>query len=163
MPYRIRQATPADAEAIVRMHTAAHEECYAHLLPSTFFAGSRESIGERIDQRGPYLASKDPRLVAHDESGEVVGLADAGPARDPDLVGIPELYRIYTLSRTYGSGLGSQLLQAAIGDTPAYLWVLEENQRARAFYRKSGFSPDGARKAQTWDRAELPEIRLVRG
>lgn len=145
------------------MHTAAHEECYAHLLPSTFFAGSRESLGERIDQRGPYLASQEPRLVAHDEAGQVVGLADAGPARDPDLVGIPELYRIYTLSRTYGSGLGSQLLQAAIGDTPAYLWVLEENQRARAFYRKSGFSPDGARKAQTWDGAELQEIRLVRG
>ena len=163
MPYRIRQATPADAEAIVRMHTAAHEECYAHLLPSTFFAGSRESIRERIEQRGPYLASTDPRLVAHDEAGEVVGLADAGTARDPDLVGIPELYRIYTLSRTYGSGLGSELLQAAIGDAPAYLWVLEENQRARAFYRKSGFSPDGARKAQTWDGAGLQEIRLVRG
>lgn len=162
MPYRIRQATPADAEAIVRMHTAAHEECYAHLLPSTFFDGSRASIGERIDQRGPYLASQDPRLVAHDEAGEVVGLADAGPARDPDMAGILELYRIYTLSRTYGSGLGCQLLQAAVGEAPAYLWVFEENQRARTFYRKSGFSPDGVRKAQMWDGAELPEIRLVR-
>lgn len=162
MPYRIRQATPADAENIVRMHTAAHEECYAHLLPSTFFADSREGIGERIAQRGPYLASQDPRLVAHDEAGEVVGLADAGPARDSDMTGIPELYRIYTLSRTYGSGLGSQLLQAAIGDAPAYLWVLEDNPRANAFYRKSGFVPDGARKTQTWKGVELPEIRLVR-
>jgi GNAT superfamily N-acetyltransferase len=163
MPYRIRQATPADAEAIVRMHTAAHEECYAHLLPSTFFAGARESIGDRIAQRGPYLASQDPRLVAHDEVGEVVGLADAGPARDTDMAGIPELYRMYTLSRTYGSGLGSQLLRAAIGDTPAYLWVLEDNHRARAFYQKSGFNPDGAFKTQTWEGAELSEIRLIRG
>lgn len=148
---------------MVRMHTAAHEECYRHLFPSTFFAGHRDSIGERIDQRGPFLTSKDPRLVAHDETGEVVGLADAGPARDSDMVGIPELYRIYTLSRTYGSGLGTQLMEAAIGDAPAYLWVLEHNQRARAFYRKSGFSPDGARKvlARAW--GELPEIRLVRG
>lgn len=145
------------------MHTAAHEECYADLLPSTFFASSRESIGERIAQRGPYLASQDPRLVAHDEAGEVVGLADAGKARDPDMGGIPELYRIYTLSRTYGSGLGSQLLQAAIGDAPAYLWVLEDNQRAKAFYRKSGFIPDGARKTLMWEGVELPEIRMVRG
>jgi GNAT superfamily N-acetyltransferase len=162
MPYKIRQATPADAEAIVNMHTAAHEECYGHLLPSTFFASRRDSITERIDQRIPFLASKDPRLVAHDEAGEVVGLADAGPARDPDMVGIPELYRIYTLSRTHGSGLGTQLMEAAIGDTPAYLWVLEDNPRARAFYRKSGFSPDGARKVLARDWGELPEIRLVR-
>lgn len=163
MPYRIRQATPADAEAIVRMHTAAHKECYGHLFPSTFFAGQRDTIGERIDQRGPFLASNDPRLVAHDETGEVVGLADAGPARDPDMAGIPELYRIYTLSRTHGSGLGTQLMEAAIGDAPAYLWVLEDNPRAIAFYRKSGFSPAGARKvlARAW--GELPEIRLVRG
>lgn len=123
----------------------------------------RESIGERVAQRGAYLASRDPRLVAHDEADEVVGLADAGQARDTDMVGIPELYRIYTLRRTYGSGLGSQLLQAAIGDTPAYLWVLEDNRRAEAFYRKSGFTPDGARKAQMWEGVELPEIRLVRG
>ncbi|MCB5275538.1 hypothetical protein BJG92_03089 [Arthrobacter sp. SO5] len=162
MRYRISQTTPADAEAVVRMHTAAHEESYGHLLPSTFFASHRDSIAERIDQRRMFLASEDPRLVAHDEAGEVVGLADAGPARDPEMLGIPELYRIYTLSRTHGSGLGTQLLEAAIGDTPAYLWVLEGNPRARAFYRKSGFSPDGARKVQAWDVDELPEIRMVR-
>lgn len=144
------------------MHTAAHEECYGHLLPSTFFASHRDSIAERIDQRRVFLASEDPRLVAHDEAGEVVGLADAGPARDPEMLGIPELYRIYTLSRTHGSGLGTQLLEAAISDTSAYLWVLEDNLRARAFYQKLGFSPDGARKVQVWDGDELPEIRMVR-
>ncbi len=162
MLYGIRQATPADAEAIVRMHTAAHEECYGHLLSSTLLANRRDSIQERIDQRRPFLASKDPRLVAHDETGAVVGLADAGPARDPDMVGTPELYRIYTLNRTHGSGLGAKLMEAAIGDTPAYLWVLEDNPRARAFYRKSGFSPDGARKVLARDWGELPEIRLIR-
>jgi hypothetical protein len=90
-----------------------------------------------------------------------LGLADAGPARDSDMVGVPELYRIYALSRTYGSDLSTQLMEAAIGDAPAYLRVLEDNQRARA-YRKSGFSPDGAGKvpARAW--GELPEIRLVR-
>ncbi|MEC5182444.1 GNAT superfamily N-acetyltransferase [Arthrobacter sp. CG_A4] len=91
-----------------------------------------------------------------------MGVADAGPGRDPDMAGIPELYRIYTLSRTHGSGLGAQLIEAAIGDTPAYLWVLEDNPRARAFYQKSGFSPDGARKLLQPDWSELPEIRMVR-
>ncbi|WP_426997098.1 N-acetyltransferase family protein [Pseudarthrobacter sp. N5] len=162
MPYRIRQATPADAEAIVRMHTAAHEECYGHLLPSQFFASRRNSMTERVNQRRPFLDSKDPRLVAHDEAGAVMGVADAGPGRDPDMAGIPELYRIYTLSRTHGSGLGAQLIEAAIGDTPAYLWVLEDNPRARAFYQKSGFSPDGARKLLPPDWSELAEIRMVR-
>jgi ribosomal protein S18 acetylase RimI-like enzyme len=61
---------------------------------------------------------------------------------------IPELYRIYTLSRTHGSGLGTQLMQAAIGGTPAYLWVLEDNPRARAFYRKSESALMG--RARSW-------------
>lgn len=37
----IRQATPADAEAVVRMHTLAHEESYGGRLLAQFIrAGS---------------------------------------------------------------------------------------------------------------------------
>ncbi|MBT2533022.1 GNAT family N-acetyltransferase [Arthrobacter sp. ISL-48] len=162
MRYQIRQATAEDAEALVLMQTLAHEECYAHLLPSEFFSARRASIPERVQRRLPYLDSPDPRMVALDSYNEIVGFADAGPGRDEDQPAGLELYSIYTLRRTHGTGLGAALLNAAIGDSSAYLWVLEGNPRALAFYRKSGFRPDGARKLLPPGWNELPEFRMVR-
>lgn len=163
MDYTLRQATADDADALVRMHTAVHEECYAGLLTPSFFAARRASIGERTEQRRPYLRqATDPRIIAVDEVGEIVGFADAGPGRDADRPQERELFSLYTLRRTYGSGLGAALLEAALGGSPAYLWVLEDNPRARAFYARHGFAPDGVRKLLPADWEELPEIRLVR-
>lgn len=56
-----------------------------------------------------------------------------------------ELYAVYVRASQYGTGLGHRLLEAAIGDAPAYLWVFEANVRARGFYARQGFEPDGAR------------------
>lgn len=162
MRYKIRQATAEDADAVVRMHTLAHEECYAHLLPPEFFKARRASIPERVEKRRPFLDGPDRRIIAFDGNDDIVGLADAGPGRDEDRPETLELYSIYTLRSTHGTGLGPALLQAAIGDAAAYLWVLEDNPRAQAFYRKSGFRPDGARKLLPPDWHELPEIRMVR-
>ena len=162
MEYRIRQAAPDDADALVRMHTLAHEECYGHVLPAGFFAARRAGIAERVERRRPFLESSEPRLIALDACGDIVGFADAGPGRDADRPRELELFAIYTLNRTYGSGLGAALLTAAIGGSAAYLWVLENNPRARAFYAKHGFQPDGERKPLPAEWSALPEIRLVR-
>ncbi|WP_026537296.1 GNAT family N-acetyltransferase [Arthrobacter sp. 9MFCol3.1] len=162
MEYQIRQAAGGDADAVVRMHTRAHEECYGHLLSAAFFDARRASIPERVEKRRPYLDSAEPRIIALDKGNEIVGFADAGRGRDDDLPGELELYSIYTLGRTHGTGLGEALLRAALGDLPAYLWVLEANPRAQAFYAKNGFQPDGTRKLLSPDWEELPEIRMVR-
>ena len=133
MDYVLRQATPDDAEAIVRMHTLAHEECYPHLLSPAFFAARREAIPERVARRRNHPDVEDPRVIAVDANNEVVGFADAGPGRDEDGPVPLELYSIYILARAQGLGLGSALVGAAIGESPAYLWVLEDNLRAQAF------------------------------
>jgi hypothetical protein len=53
------------------------------------------------------------------------------------------------------------LLNAAIGDAAASLWVLRDNPRARAFYRKHGFVENGMCKTEP--HFEIDEIRMVRG
>lgn len=64
-------------------------------------------------------------------------------ARYPDA---GEVISIYLLPEYYGKGYGGPLLEAALaglkaqGFTDAFLWVLEENARARHFYEKHGFS-----------------------
>jgi ribosomal protein S18 acetylase RimI-like enzyme len=163
MDYVLRQATPDDAEAIVLMHTLAHEECYPHLLSPAFFAARRDALPERVARRRRHLDVPDPRVIAVDTNNEVVGFADAGPGRDEDSPVPLELYSIYVLARAQGTGLGSALVGTAIGESPAYLWVLEENIRAQAFYRRHGFRPDGRRALLPPEWEALPEMRMVRG
>jgi|SRR3954469_5374103 GNAT superfamily N-acetyltransferase len=162
MDFRLRQAAPEDAEAVVLMQTLAHEECYAHLLSGGFFRHRRASMPERVQRRRAFLDTGEPRILALDADNEVVGYADAGPGREDDAPEARELYSIYTLRRTYGTGLGAALVSAAVGSGPAYLWVVENNPRALAFYLKQGFRPDGKRNTLPPEWEELPEFRLVR-
>ena len=162
MDFRLRQATPEDAEAVVLMQTLAHEECYPHLLSPAFFERRRAGIPERVERRRAFLDTHEPRILAFDADNQLVGYADAGPGREEDAPEALELYAIYTLRRTYGTGLGAALVRAAVGSGPTYLWVLENNPRALAFYLKQGFRPDGKRNTLPPEWEALPELRLVR-
>src|SRR5674476_1123014 len=42
-------------------------------------------------------------------------------------------------------GVADRRLKERVRDAPAYLWVLSGNDRAQAFYRRHGFTPDGTR------------------
>jgi GNAT superfamily N-acetyltransferase len=115
-----------------------------------------------VERRRRHLAVADPRIIAADGTNRIVGLADAGPGRDDPGPEELELYSIFTLRDTYGIGLGAALLSAAVGDSPAYLWVLRDNARAQAFYRKHGFRADGESGLLPPEWEGLPEIRMGR-
>jgi GNAT superfamily N-acetyltransferase len=93
--------------------------------------------------------------------GELRGFASSGRAHDDDPPRDRALYTLYVLASEYGSGAGQALLEAVLGDAPAYLWVAAENPRATAFYERNGFVLDGVSKAGP--RSErLVELRMVR-
>ena len=69
--------------------------------------------------------------------------------------------RVMNVRRAYwGTGLAQRLYDEAVGDRDAYLWVLRDNARARGFYARNGFLPDGAMKIDPDFGA--PIIRMVR-
>ena len=75
-----------------------------------------------------------------------------------------EIVALHSLPESWGSGLGSALLAAAleeIGDRPVYLWAFKENKRARRFYEKNGFHFDGSERVSDYEGAI--EVRYVRG
>ncbi|MGA0567198.1 GNAT family N-acetyltransferase [Rathayibacter sp. KR2-224] len=92
----------------------------------------------------------------------IVGWASAGPARDEDGPVQRELHGIYVLRDHHGTGAAQRLLDAALGNSPAFLWVLVDNPRARAFYRRNGFVPDGTTKVDTFGGEPAAELRMVR-
>lgn len=156
----IRRGVPADAAEAAALHIACWREGYADIVPADVLARMTDDLETRIERWRGFLTDGPPRWLAIADDGEFVGFAAAGPGRDEDIDLDLELYAIYVLASQFGTGLGHRLIEAAIADEPAYLWVFEANARAQAFYAKHGFEPDGSRKPEPSFR-EL-EIRMTR-
>jgi GNAT superfamily N-acetyltransferase len=156
----IRQGIPDDAAAGAALHIACWREAYADIVAPHILAARTNDLVERTERWRGFLTDGPPRWLAVGDNGDLVEFSTAGPGRDDDIDLDLELFAIYVRAAYYGSGIGTRLLQAALGDAPAYLWVFEANARARAFYERHGFIPDGARKPEP--SFLEPEIRMVR-
>lgn len=154
---------PADAPALARVHTEGWRVAYGHLLDASWFGA--EALARRTRQWEHWLdpASGTPGVfrAGRDACGTVVGVAGSLPSRDEPPVRERELTLLYIDTGWYGTGLGAALLDATLGDGPASLWVAEDNPRARRFYEKHGFRPDGTRTVDAAV-ADLVELRMVR-
>jgi GNAT superfamily N-acetyltransferase len=167
MPVTLRPMRTEDAPGVGAMHHQAWVDTYGAVLPEGYFA--TWTVDDAVERWRDLLAAPTPegtkRLVAV-EGETICGLVAGGPSRDP--AGRPqstrpaELWALYVAASRLGTGLGQLLLDAVLGrQEPAELWVFRDNPRARAFYARNGFAPDGATYVD--DRfPDLPEIRLVR-
>ena len=126
----------------------------------------RQSFRTRPWQRMIAAVARGPtpeRDTASDTAG-IVGYASFGPERD--VLDMPwphpltpagsdgevaELYALYVHPAWWSTGTGRALMDRVLakvtmaGYTCITLWVLEANARARRFYARAGFTPDGAR------------------
>ncbi|MBG6191152.1 GNAT superfamily N-acetyltransferase [Arthrobacter sp. CAN_A212] len=142
MKFSIRRASPDDAEAYSRTHLQGLHETYAQIMPPAFHSHYDAELPVLMAKRRDALEAGAASWLAFDKAGTAVGIATSGPGRDDDRRDF-ELHHIYTLASTHGTGLGQQLLDTAIMDQAAYLWILNGNRRAERFYRRNGFEPDG--------------------
>ncbi len=162
MEWAIRRAGTEDAEAWARCQRECWRETYGPLVDAERLVaalGAEETWVRRVREQ---LQSPGPvRWVGTDEAGMVVGVAVAGPARGELARESPEqLYALYVRQEWHGTGLGQALLDHVLGGVAACLEVLEDNQRARAFYARNGFRPTGIR--QWFERLEAWEVVLSR-
>ena len=80
------------------------------------------------------------------EGGVYVGACFYANSRMAEFAHMGEIIAIYLRPEYFGQRLGARLLQAgedalrAQGFGEVYLWVLAENQRARHFYKKEGYT-----------------------
>ncbi|MET7997928.1 GNAT family N-acetyltransferase [Amycolatopsis sp. NPDC005232] len=152
----IRPAVVADAPGIVRVHVGSWQAAYAGLLPADFLAGLSASRREAFWAES--LTAPAPRhtvLVAETPDGTIAGFAASSPSRDEDATpDTGELASIYLLpefwSQGYGRALHAHALTTLATDFPtATLWVLAGNTRARTFYERTGWTPDGRTKVES--------------
>lgn len=140
------------------VHWKSWQEAYPGMIDRAYLDALSLEKCEDIARRWP-----DNILVAKD--GErVVGFAAYGKYRSEELADAGEIFAIYILSEYYGSGAGRALMDAALERIAEYprvaVWVLRDNGRAIAFYRKCGFVPDGAEEEITLG-TPVTEIRMI--
>ncbi|WP_150307821.1 GNAT family N-acetyltransferase [Planctomonas psychrotolerans] len=154
----IRRPRPEDAPKLGAVHVASWRETYEGILSDAFLAGM--SVNERVGMWQDVIGRPNRSFLA-EVDGRIVGFALAGESREDEAPRETQLHAMYLLSDYYGTGIGVALLDAAISDAPAFLWVAADNHRALSFYRKHGFVVDGITKTEpAWE--DLRALRMTR-
>lgn len=151
--------------AVGAMHYRSRAAAYAHILSDVALAGgSAEAFGEWWSERWRW--EKDThRLTVAERDGELIGFTYVGPSETP---GAAELYAIHVDPAHVGTGAGRDLMVnalrqlAELGGDRAVLWVLEANDRARAFYERGGWTPDGATRVEPVSGEPVAQLRYSR-
>ena len=147
----IRPARVEDARGIAETNIAAWREAYSAVISESYL--SSLDAQARAAQWEECLGEPAPRtrVLVAEEDGAVVGFASIGPSRDEDAeLGGLEIYSIYLQPEAWGQGVARELMRTVLAevpdDVPVTLWVLAANERARHFYRRHGFTPDGVER-----------------
>ena len=149
MSISYRTATSADAADLAELGAHTFTDTFGHLYQS-------DDLDIFLQNHSPENWVKelnDPAFEVHVavQDGKLVGYAKLGP---PHLPFEPrgeaaELRQLYVVEEVKGQGVADALIQWVIErarDRRAdhlYLSVFTENHRARRFYEKYGFEPEG--------------------
>jgi GNAT superfamily N-acetyltransferase len=140
----LRAGRPEDADVLYAIHRESVLVAYAHIFPPDRYAfPDAEMKAHWVEQ----LRGDEATTVVAERGRLEVGFVVVSPGW---------LRNLFVLPGEWSRGAGSALHDEAVrllrllGDG-AQLWVLEANERARAFYEHRGWRADGGRR-----RAEYP-------
>jgi GNAT superfamily N-acetyltransferase len=136
----IRAARPDDHSALVAVQRAAELAALGHIFPPDEHPYPVQAVAIRWRNA---LAAAGVRVLLAERGDRAVGLS---------CVAAGWLQGLFVVSDAWGSGLADRLHEAALmvvqaqGRSSCRLWVLEANHRARRFYARHGWLPDGRRQ-----------------
>ena len=158
MTASIRQMRSTDAPRLAEVHAQAWRETYAEMLSEQFLGAVTAEA--RLPMWQNSTSEGRARHWVAEVDGVIIGFAGIRPM-GPEAVRAEELWGLYLLQSHHRQGLGRALLEAALAERPASLWVAAENSNAIAFYQRLGFTLDGTSElVEDWE--NLRELRMVR-
>ncbi|MFF5291442.1 GNAT family N-acetyltransferase [Paractinoplanes globisporus] len=147
------------------LHFRSRAAAYAHILPAeTLASPSAAALAAWWVERWKW-ENETHRLSVAEEFERVVGFSYVGPS---ETEGAAELYAIHVDPVLVGSGVGLLLMENAllqleeIGGERAVLWVLEDNERARRFYERGGWTADGETRVEPISGEPVRQLRYGR-
>jgi GNAT superfamily N-acetyltransferase len=162
----IRRSTPDDIGAVARVRVEGWRSGYRGIMPDAVLDDLRaDELAERW--RRTWIDADDAGTLVAEADGEVIGFVSVGAA-EADETGGPrgELRALYLLEDRWGTGLGRALFDAGVEwldrchERPI-LWVLTDNHRARRFYERQGWRPDGEVGVFEVGDAQIPDLRYA--
>lgn len=155
-----------EAAIVADIHVASWRAGYRGLIPA---AALRSLSHEEREATWRGLIEAGTAVHVGLQAGRAVGFVASGPSRDREAdAATGEIYALYVRADAWGTGTGKQLHDcaldhlAAAGCARATLWVLADNVRARAFYERQGWRPDGETQSEDWRGVRLVEARYAR-
>jgi ribosomal protein S18 acetylase RimI-like enzyme len=152
MPVTIRPGVPADADALANLAARTFIDTFtANTHPDDMALYVAEAYGPA--QQGRELRDPDVATLLVESDEQLAGYAQLRRKPAPACVtgARPiELWRFYVSRGWHGLGVAQQLMQAVedearrAGAGTIWLGVWEQNERAKAFYRKCGFVDVGS-------------------
>jgi GNAT superfamily N-acetyltransferase len=150
----VRRGVPGDARRISEVQVRSWQAAYRGMIPDAYL--DQLTPEKRLPTWERVLA--DPEqfvLVTEAPDAGVFGFGSLNPSRDADADAVTgELTALYLAPVFWRRGSGTTLVQAVLEEARSRryhtvtLWVLDANLRARRFYEKCGFTPDGAEKTE---------------
>ncbi len=154
----IRLACPADALSMAEVHARSWEVAYKDIIPMEYIlkqSEKRPALWQRIitvDNKNQYVIELNNKIVGI-MCVDVPQVEDVPISND---IGYNEsfweLHGIYLHPDYYRLGIGSEAMKFAYkkamenGAKNMLLWVFRDNVSSIEFYKKCGFSEDGATK-----------------
>jgi GNAT superfamily N-acetyltransferase len=138
-----RAGGPEDAYAVAALHADSWRHHYRGAYSDAYLDG--DLVADRLDVWRDRLSGTDPRrnTIVAEEGGQIVGFAHVVVDEDSKWGSLLDnLHVDFDHKRL---GIGRQLIGLAAGTVlqraktaGMYLWVLEQNKDAQAFYRSVG-------------------------
>lgn len=161
-----RDAVPGDAKLISYINATSWRETYRGLLTAEFLR--RLPNDYWVTSVRTWLGSGQLYGLIALEDSRPVGCCIYGHGRDTEKSDWGEIVSLYVLPDSMRRGVGSKLLNEALrllredGYSSCYLWAIEGNRIADAFYRKQGFAPTGERFTYRIGGQDVADIRYIK-
>lgn len=165
MNLKIRQAGPADATEIARVHVLSWQSSYVDLIDAEYVRGLQ--VGESESNWLRRLSEAEDIVLVAEVDGKIVGFVHGGKQREEGSKSEAELRAIYLLNEFQRKGIGSELFREFKAKLPAAgfhslnVWVLEKNQAARDFYLAMGGKLSHERHFHKIGDKEYPLVEYV--
>ena len=133
-----------DRMAVSWVYEESWKTVYRGIIPDAFLDSI--PVGHWMAARSDGPTDRTLLLL---DGGEIIGVSTVCRSRFGDWPDWGEVVSLYLRPAYMDKGLGGPLLEAAVnalreqGFRQIFLWVLEENARARHFYEKHGFVCSG--------------------